>query len=138
MSKKIAKKTENSNKTPELGNFLLVLVILTAISSIYSISTLLSGEAQRLSEAVLGEKLPFYYHALSFIGNALALGASYSLWKFKKWGVYMLIASYIISGIVTMYMFPTVSLGAHVAITLAFGALWYFAIKPKWEYFTDK
>ena len=64
----------------------------------------------------------------------LSLLSLYGLWKWKKWGIYMLIAVFIASFLQEYLVIGGIVFG-HI-FDLLFAGLWIWAIKRKWKYFS--
>ncbi len=72
---------------------------------------------------------------LEFVSLA---GALHGIWKWKKWGVYALVA-YIAISLVSTLVFAVKLYGGYafggIIIALLGAVLWFWAIQRKWSYF---
>lgn len=117
------------------GLFLTVLLVLQAIGLAFGVLGLLGVGAM-----VATTGLPAWYLPLTVVSLVLSAATLYGIWKWKKWGVYALVASYVLS-LGTTFMSsqsaqaPAGAMYGGVAVTLVIAGLWYWAIYKKWKNF---
>ena len=115
------------------GKFLTVLLVLTALLLFLGIISQIVNLFIDLGPNPFLEQSSF-----AIIIHTVILGLSflslYGLWKWKKWGVYMLVGVFIASFLHEYSVIGGIVVGN--IFDLLFAGLWIWAIKRKWKYFS--
>lgn len=111
------------NTSTDRGNFLIILTALTAFSLLVNIPKALNPVSIPL--------------LLGYILQAVSL---YGIWTWKKWGIYLLFASFAIGAAISIFSFQVAALSQFAAPTILIGyllvaGLWIWAASRKWHLF---
>lgn len=135
-TKKSVSKTVSSPATGDRGLFLMILLVLGIIGIVLSAFALLSG---KMAMAVMG--MPSWMPAYQLLSVVVSAASLYGIWQWKKWGVYLLVALYLIQVVMDLSLSAEgvgsikYSMYGGVIGTLVIAGLWYWAIYRKWSLF---
>ncbi len=115
------------------GAFLTVLIVISALSGLLSLVSSLGGNAAFMA---LGISLPAWYPIYLFLLNIASFVALYGVWMLKKWGVYVLATTFVLTLLNTMVFFSSQGFSLQLGLVIIDG-LWFWAIYRKWSVFTD-
>lgn len=124
------------SKSTDRGNFLTILIVLTAIGLITNIpKTLSPTDIQK----VLGS-VPSWYTPLNLTTLVLQGVALVGIWTWKKWAIYTLLLSYVLTTINGFLIMQSVAGGQTafifvLVITVISAGLWFWALSRKWHLF---
>lgn len=118
----------------ERGKLLNLLLILSLFGLVSSVFVFLNP--QSLTQAY--GTLPPWYPLYAVISVSFTLVNIYALWQMKKWIVYSLGLSAVISVLMPLFILKPIIQGVasvSVASSIISAAFWFWAIRRKWQYF---
>lgn len=129
------------NKTSaDRGIFLTILLVLSVIGFIWRLFITFGGG---LAGVTYVNPPPFWYRSFEIIANWVSVlslgGAIFGLFKWKKWGVYLLALSLVVDIVyhLAMFIFADWYTGSARAVGgVIVAGLWFCAISRKWQNFS--
>jgi hypothetical protein len=118
---------------PERGGCLTIFLVLVIIGEALGIiGMLLGGAAMQQQYATLGISMPSWYTPVSIVAGILALVGAVGMWMWKRWGIYAMAASFVLT---LIGLIGIGSLVPGIVGTAIAGAILWFVTKDKMQYF---
>jgi hypothetical protein len=115
------------------GKFLTIMLVLSAIGLLQSLYYLVNTDLIQQSYGVV----PEWFQLYSVFGIVFGMIMITGLWMMKKWGVYLLAVSVVLSFVMQLFFMRPLAYQEVVYImSIASAGIWFWAINRKWKYFT--
>jgi hypothetical protein len=114
------------NASRERGGCLTVYLLLIVIGSVFSLVSAFSLNAtlqQAAAQGIAVPTIPSWYAPASILPVILSLVGAVGTWTWKKWGVYVLAASLVLSAVLAVLAGQIVT--GLIALVIGGGLLWY-------------
>jgi hypothetical protein len=119
----------------ERGGCLTAYLVVAVLGAVASLVLLLGAGSLNASLAAQGvdTTLPGWVIPAQIVLVIIAVAGVYGIWTWKKWGVYLLVAEWVLSTLIGVASGSGASSGA--ASLVLGGAVLYYLLKDKWAQF---
>jgi hypothetical protein len=115
------------------GKFLTIMIVLSAIGLLQSLYYLVNTDLIQQSYGVVPEWFQLYSVFGILFGSIMLIG----LWMLKKWGVYLLTVSVVLSFVMQLFFLrPQTYQEIVYILSIISAGIWFWAINRKWKNFT--
>ena len=115
------------------GKFLTVMIVFAALGVIQTPYYLVNTNALQVAYG----DVPSWYPIYAVIGLCLGTAMIVGMWQMKKWAVYMLVASSVLTFLSQLFILKPAAqvAGTTYAMSVISAGLWFWAISRKWASF---
>ena len=113
------------------GKFLTVMIVLAAFGYLQSLYYLTNTN---VIEQAYGA-VPSWFSFYALVGFGIGIITMVGIWLWKKWAVYLLVASTTITLLMQLFVLKPVQGQFVYYMTIVSASIWFWAIYRKWKNF---